>query len=62
MGGRPGGWRWAGGVGEAVFGVDSPDCGIPGQQGGNFQGPLVLTKEREGCLVVREVCLPEGFG
>lgn len=29
----------------------------PGEQGGDFQGPLVLTEEWEGCRVVREVCL-----
>lgn len=29
----------------------------PGEQGGDFQGPLVLTEEWEGCRVVREACL-----
>ena len=38
-----------------VFTADEPGCGPPGEQGGNFQGPLVLTKEWEGRLVVSEV-------
>lgn len=29
----------------------------PGEQGGDFQGPLVLTEEWEGCRVAREACL-----
>lgn len=42
--------------GPQVSGVWGP------RTAGTFQGPLVLTKEWEGQLVVRGVCLPEGFG
>lgn len=61
MEGRRGGGRWDGGLRAAIFRVDQPGCGLPGQQDGNFQGPLVLTKEQEGRLVVREVSLPEAL-
>lgn len=41
-----------------VFGVDEPGCGPSGEQGGNVQGPLVLTEEWKGRLMVREcVCM-----
>lgn len=44
------------------FRVDQSGCGLPGEQGGNFQGPFVLTEQWEGRLAGREGCLPEGFG
>lgn len=53
---------WGGEVDVSLQRRFKPGCGAPGEQDGNCQGPLVCTKEREGHLVVREVCLREGFG
>lgn len=33
----------------------------PGERGGDFQGPLVLTEEWEGCPAVREARVCCGF-
>lgn len=64
MGGKrepgQGGWHRGGAEGESSEWISQ--AAAPGEQGGNFQGPLVLTEEWAGRLVVREVCLHEGFG